>query len=67
MNAIRKPSPMNPHLIQVWNKGREAGKKEATELFHEFLTERMQTLQDIPGIGEKTAWKVHQHFIERLE
>lgn len=59
-----KTALMSPAMRKTFNKGKEAGVKEATDIFHSFLSERMQTLMTIPGIGEKTAWKVHEHFIE---
>lgn len=65
MNA--KVSPLDPVLMQTWNKGYAAGQKEATNIFHKFLEERMQTIQDIDGIGEKTAWKIHEHFIRGFD
>ncbi len=65
MNA--KVSPLDPTLMQAWNKGYAAGQKEATEIFHKFLEDRMQTIQEIDGIGEKTAWKIHEHFIKGFD
>ena len=32
-----------------------------------FLNERMEKLGEIPGIGEKTLKKIHDHFLEELE
>lgn len=62
-----KARAMDPALIQAWNKGREAGKQEATEMFHEFLIGRMETLVDLPGVGDKTAWKIQEHFLKEME
>lgn len=64
---VQKISPMDPNLIVAWNKGREAGKKEATEMFNNFLIEKMQTLTEISGIGEKIAWKIQEHFLQEKE
>lgn len=62
-----KINPLDPTLMKAWNSGRNAGITEARDEFHKFLTEKMQTLTDIQGIGEKTAWKIHEHFIRELE
>lgn len=60
-------NPLDPELTRVWNKGREAGKKEATETFYQFLKERMEKLEEIDGVGKKTAFKVHMHFLEAMK
>lgn len=61
-----KARAMDPALIQAWNKGREAGKKEALDKFYKFLVGQMETLTDIDGIGDKTAWKIHEHFLKEM-
>jgi len=60
-------NPLDPVLTQAWNKGREAGKKEALDHFYKFLIGRMDTLKDIEGIGDKTAWKIQKHFLDAFE
>lgn len=59
--------PLNPELMKAWNKGRESGRKEATEMFYEFIKERMEALEEIGGIGSKTAFKVQMHFLSEME
>lgn len=54
---------LDPTAIKAWNKGREAGKKEATDIFYEFLAGRMLSLTDIEGVGEKTAEKIRLHML----
>lgn len=65
MNAYKlKPkSGRNP----VYQRGYEAGRDEALDIFHSFLSNRMQTITDIPGIGEKTAWKIQEHFLQGMD
>lgn len=62
-----KLNPLNPMLMQAWNKGYKAGQGETSEQFAAFLNERMESLLEIEGIGEKTAWKVQEHFIQRID
>lgn len=58
---------LDPTAIKAWNKGREAGKKEATDIFYEFLAGRMQTLTEIEGVGEKIAAKIRLHMLTRVD
>lgn len=58
-------NPLDPAAMMAWNKGREVGKKEATETFYEYLTGKMQALTDIEGVGEKTAAKIRLHMLTR--
>lgn len=69
MNAyqLKPKSKRNPVFQQAYEQGKQAGYQEATDIFHKFLNERMQTISEIPGIGEKTAWKVHEHFLKGME
>lgn len=59
--------PLDPALIKAWNKGREAGKKEAIELFMKLVNDRMDTITEIKGIGEQRAWQIREHFIKGME
>ncbi|MCJ8008919.1 hypothetical protein ACFFF5_21125 [Lederbergia wuyishanensis] len=69
MNAyqLKPKSKRNPVFQKGFEQGRQVGYQEATDIFHKFLSERMQTLTDIPGIGEKTAWKVHEHLLKGMD
>lgn len=64
---------MNPNLKPkkkrnpVYQAGYEKGKADALQAYYDFLMDRMQTLTDIPGIGEKTAWKIQEHFLKGME
>ena len=66
-NSYVPKNPLDPTLTQAWNKGREAGKKEALDQFYGFLKDRMQTLTEIEGIGDKTAWKIQEHFLKVMK
>lgn len=69
MNAYKlKPkAKRNPVYQQGFEQGRQAGKHKAVDMFHAFLIERMASLTDVEGIGEKTALKVFEHFSEGIE
>lgn len=58
-------NPLDPTLMKAWNKGREAGRKEAVEEFHLYFGQKMSTLMEIDGIGAKTAQKVIRHVLDR--
>lgn len=62
-----KRGPMDPQLIQAWNKGRDAGRNDAIEIFQKYLAERMDTLQKIHGVGPVMALRIFEHFQEGME
>ena len=62
----RKP---NPVLQKKWNEGYMQGKKDGIAQAVNFFAEKLEGLQDVPGIGEKTMRKIvdklgHQYFSE---
>ncbi|MGG3841836.1 hypothetical protein [Anoxybacillus kestanbolensis] len=57
-------SPFHPDIMAAWNKGFEAGTKQQNELDTQLMMEWLGKLEEIPGIGEKTAWKICEHFLE---
>ena len=59
--------PLDPAYMKGFNAGLKAGKNQAAALMSDFIVERMESLQDVPGIGEKTADKVSFHFLDRME
>lgn len=64
------PSPVNPKLIEVWNKGFETGfcqgVKSQREKDIESTVTLLEGLENIPGIGEKTAWKIREHVMKQF-
>ncbi|MCG6183305.1 hypothetical protein H1215_18710 [Anoxybacillus sp. LAT_38] len=60
----RTTSPFHPDIMAAWNKGFEAGAKRQNELDTKIMLEWLGKLEEIPGIGEKTAWKIREHFLE---
>jgi len=64
---MRKISPLDPVYLKGFNDGRKDGAKEAVEKFNAYLIDRMQTLEEIEGVREKTAWKIHKHLLDGME
>ena len=56
-------SPFHPEVMKAWNRGFEAGAKRQNELDTQLMLEWLGKLEEIPGIGEKTAWKIREHFL----
>ena len=63
---MKKKRNRNPIFEQAYLKGWEDSKNEAAHLFNEFLKERFEKLDEVPGIGEKTKVKLHDHFMDAL-
>lgn len=59
-------SPLNPKLMEAWNKGFSAGVKAQKETDIEHLVKILEGLEEIPGIGEKTAWKIREFFLNQF-
>lgn len=51
-----------PHLQRIYNQGIRDGADLASHTLQNFMDERIDSLKDIPGIGEKTILKVIEHF-----
>lgn len=51
-------------LEEAWNRGFHAGAKRQNELDTKLMLEWLGKIEEIPGIGEKTAWKIREHFLE---
>lgn len=63
---MQKINPLNPVYLKGFNDGSKHGEQQALEKFHHFITDRMATLEEIPGVGEKTAWKIHKHLLDGM-
>lgn len=50
-------SPFDTKLMEAWNRGFSAGAREQNKQDTELMLEWLGKLEEIPGIGEKTAWK----------
>lgn len=57
-------SPLDPKLMEAWNKGFSAGAREQREQDIEQVMKWLASLKEIPGIGEKRAWEIRRHFLD---
>jgi hypothetical protein len=60
------PSPFQKEVMAAWNRGFSAGAREQRKSDIEHLVKILEGLEEIPGIGEKTAWKVREFFLQRF-
>jgi hypothetical protein len=57
-------SPFQKEVMAAWNQGFIAGAKRQNQLDTKLMLEWLGKLEEIPGIGEKTAWKIREHYLE---
>ena len=60
------PKPIDPGLIEANNRGRAMGCKVQRETDIEQLVKVLQGIEEIPGIGEKTALEGKGVFLETV-
>lgn len=63
-----KPKFTNPNklpkaLRKAWIDGRNQGLQEAHQQFQIYLSEQLNTLTDIPGIGEERKKQIMEHIL----
>jgi len=63
----RTTSPFHPDIMAAWNKGFEAGAKRQNELDTKIMLEWLESLEEIAGIGPKTAQKIREHCLEFIQ
>jgi len=59
-------SPLDPKLMEAWNKGFSAGAKQQMKQDTEIMMEWLGRLEEIDGIGPKMAWKIREHLLNFL-
>jgi hypothetical protein len=60
-------SPFHPDVMAAWNRGFEAGAKRQNELDTQLMLEWLGKLEEIPGIGPKTAARIREHFLDFMK
>lgn len=60
----RQNGKVAEQVMQAWNHGFNTGAKHQNELDTKLMLEWLGKLEEIPGIGEKTAWKIREHFLD---
>jgi hypothetical protein len=63
----KAPSPFDTKLMEAWNRGFSAGAREQNKQDTELMLEWLGKLEEIPGIGEKTAWKIREHYLDFMK
>ncbi len=59
----RTSSHFHPDIMAAWNKGFEAGAKRQNELDTKIMLEWLGSLEEIAGIGPKTAQKIRERCL----
>ncbi|MFJ8268509.1 hypothetical protein [Peribacillus asahii] len=71
LRAIKRgskaPSPINQEMMLAWNRGYSAGSAEQRKSDIESVVKLLENLEQIEGIGEKTAWKIRKMFLDSFE
>lgn len=60
------PSPLDPMILEAWNRGFNAGAKEQRESDINNLVKMLEGLETMPGIGMKTADKVRELIMKQF-
>jgi len=63
----RQNEKVAEQVMQAWNNGFNAGAKCQNELDTKLMLEWLGKIEEIPGIGEKTAWKIREHFLDFMK
>ncbi|WP_245640266.1 hypothetical protein [Neobacillus massiliamazoniensis] len=64
-----KPSPFDPldkEVLRAYNRGFEIGAKQQRESDIKCLIDLLDRVEEIHGIGEKTADKIREMFLIRF-
>lgn len=62
----KKVKPVNPQITLAFNRGFSSGAKEQRKSDITHLVATLENLEQVPGIGTKTAWKVREYFLKRF-
>lgn len=60
-------SPLDPTVLKAYNMGVAAGIKRNKEQVAEDFAKLLSNLDTVPGIGEKTALKIAEYFMQQFE
>lgn len=60
-------SPLDPTVLKAYNMGVAAGIKRNKEQVAEDFAKLLINLDTVPGIGEKTALKIAEYFMQQFE
>jgi hypothetical protein len=60
----RQNGKVADQVIAAWNRGFSAGAREQNKQDTELMLEWLGKLEEIPGIGQKMAWRIREHYLE---
>ena len=63
----KSPSPINQEMMLAWNRGFSAGAAEQRKQDIDAVMNLLGNLEQLEGIGEKTAWKIRKMFLDAFE
>lgn len=66
MSKKKRKQP-NPVYLRGFNEGMKHGEQVALDKIYGYIKERIMTIHEIEGVGEKTAWKIHKHLLDGME
>ncbi|MGE6717852.1 hypothetical protein ACQKGD_10810 [Peribacillus frigoritolerans] len=65
---MNKPiSPLDPTVLKAYNTGVKDGIQMNKKVFAEEFAKLLSNLDTVPGIGEKTALKIADYFMQQFE
>lgn len=65
---MNKPiSPLDPTVLKAYNAGVKDGIQMNKKVVAEEFAKLLSNLDTVPGIGEKTALKIADYFMQQFE
>jgi hypothetical protein len=62
-----KAAPFEINKLEIaFNKGYSAGAREQRESDIDYVIQLLENLEDVPGIGQRTADKVREYFLKKF-
>lgn len=62
-----KPSPLDPMLMESWQRGFKQGVKQQREADINNLVNLLEGLEEIKGIGDKKAMEIRLFFLDKFD
>lgn len=67
MTVKKQPEAIPDFLNPDWNRGFIAGSQQQRKSDIYKFVESLETLEEIKGIGTKTAWKIREHYLNIMQ
>lgn len=62
-----KINNLDPKYMKGFNDGVKHGEEKSLDKIGVFINEKILTIDQVDGIGKKTAEKIHNHMLGRKE